>query len=99
MTEMKQFFAHGKESGPWGTRIRILATIAEEAGFSVESPDYSDLNDPDERAHLLAAFLANEGPVVLAGSSMGGYVSVLAAESPQVAGLFLMATALFIPGY
>ena len=51
-------FAHGQESGPWGTKITALAEAAQALGWAVESTDYRvlpDKNDPDARvAHLLA---------------------------------------------
>ena len=40
---MKSFFAHGKESGPWGSKILHLAEGAKKMGLEVESPDYRDL--------------------------------------------------------
>lgn len=46
-------FAHGKVSGPWGSKIKHLATIAERYGCKVLSPDYSNLLDPDARVQLL----------------------------------------------
>ncbi|HCL11884.1 MAG TPA: alpha/beta hydrolase, partial [Alteromonas sp.] len=33
---MKVIFSHGKESGPWGTKIRVLANIAEEMGCQIQ---------------------------------------------------------------
>ena len=51
---MKVYFSHGKESGPWGTKIRRLAPIAEAAGYRVESIDYTDTMDPDRRAARLS---------------------------------------------
>ena len=42
-------FAHGKESGPWGSKIKHLAAIAERHNCKVLSPDYSDLMNPDAR--------------------------------------------------
>lgn len=93
-------FAHGKESGPWGSKIRHLATIAEEFGAQVLSPDYSDLSDPDERvARLLAMPLPAHDRLVLVGSSMGGYVSTVASQVLRPSALFLMAPAFYIPGY
>ena len=38
---MKIYFAHGKESGPWGSKIKRLAGIAEDLGCAVESIDYT----------------------------------------------------------
>lgn len=93
-------FAHGKESGPWGRKITHLAEVAGRRGWRVESPDYSFTQDPDERvAHLLSLALGDTTPLVLAGSSMGGYVSAVVSNHWHPAGLFLMAPALYMPGY
>lgn len=93
-------FAHGKESGPWGSKIKYLAEIAQAKGCKVLSPDYSDLSDPDARVRrLLTMELLPYDRLVLVGSSMGGYVSTLASLSLKPAGLFLMAPAFYMPGY
>lgn len=93
-------FAHGKESGPWGSKIRHLAEIARGAGAEVLSPDYQDLPNPDERvARLLSLDIPAHDRLILVGSSMGGYVSVVASATLQPAGLFLMAPAFYMPGY
>lgn len=94
------YFAHGKESGPWGRKISALAAVARSLGWAVESPDYQFTQDPDERvAHLLALAPESDGPLVLVGSSMGGYVSAVASRSLAPQGLWLMAPAVGIPGY
>jgi len=73
---MKVYFSHGKESGPWGSKIERLAAIAKHAGCSVESIDYTDISDPDVRVErLLTEIAAETEPLLLVGSSMGGYVS------------------------
>lgn len=93
-------FSHGKESGPWGSKISALAAVAEKEGFAVESIDYTDLSDPDARVRRLVERCAGEtGPVVLVGSSMGGYVATVASQTVKPAGLFLMAPAVHLPGY
>ncbi|MFT5658862.1 MAG: putative esterase [Gammaproteobacteria bacterium] len=97
---MKVIFSHGKESGPWGFKIKRLAAIAEHQGCLVESIDYTDLMVPDQRVERLLKVLGNEAePVVLVGSSMGGYVSLVASESVATTAVFLMAPALYIPGF
>lgn len=97
---MKVYFSHGKESGPWGTKIKRLARIAENMGCAVESVDYTDLMDPDLRIARLLELLAGEADnFVLVGSSMGGYVSLLASGSVDAKAVFLMAPALYMPGY
>jgi alpha/beta superfamily hydrolase len=97
---MKIYFSHGKESGPWGTKIKRLAKVAEGMGCTVESIDYTDLMDPDLRVERLLKVLAEEkDSFVLVGSSMGGYVSLVASEAVDAKAVFLMAPALYIPGY
>ncbi|MBI2383474.1 MAG: alpha/beta fold hydrolase [Gammaproteobacteria bacterium] len=93
-------FAHGKESGPWGTKITHLAQTARARGFEVVSPDYSHTPDPRRRVEqLLAAAPAARRNLVLVGSSMGAYVSAMACAALQPQGLFLMAPALYFPGW
>jgi predicted esterase len=93
-------FAHGKESGPWGSKMKHLAQIAEQFGANVLSPDYSALQNPDARVqHLLSLPLAPHSKLILVGSSMGGYVSTVASETLKPAGLFLMAPAFYLEGY
>ncbi len=93
-------FSHGKETGPKGRKITCLSTIAEELGFRVMSLDYQDLPDPDARVkRLLETDLGDCSSLVLAGSSMGGYVAAVAAKSLRPSGLFLMAPAFYLPGY
>jgi len=97
---MNVYFSHGKESGPWGFKIKRLAEIASRAGCRVESIDYTDLMDPDLRVDRLQAVLEKEpGEFVLVGSSMGGYVSLVASETFAAKAVFLMAPALYIPSF
>ncbi|WP_293266068.1 YqiA/YcfP family alpha/beta fold hydrolase [Neptunomonas sp.] len=96
---MKVYFSHGKESGPWGSKIKRLASIAKEYGYSVDSIDYSDILDPDLRVERLINLLNDEeDDFLLVGSSMGGYVSLVAAERLDTIGVFLLAPALFVSG-
>lgn len=93
-------FAHGKESGPWGTKITQLAEVAKRRGYEVLSPDYSHTHDPHERvAHLRQLAPAATKTLVLVGSSMGGYVSAMACAELRPQALFLMAPALYFPGW
>ncbi len=93
-------FSHGQESGPWGTKIRAMASTAQAEGWAVESIDYQGMPDPRARASRLIDW-CNERSVrpVLVGSSMGGFVSVAAAEAVKARGLFLLAPALYLPGF
>lgn len=93
-------FAHGSESGPWGTKIRVLAEIARGRGWTVESLDYQGLDDAQARVARLADHCRRYGqPMALAGSSMGGFVAATVAAQLPMRGLFLMAPAFFVPGY
>lgn len=99
---MKVIFSHGKESGPWGSKIRRLATVAEQLSCTVDSIDYTDLINPEQRVERLSALLQQESePVILVGSSMGGYVSVVTALQckAKIKGVFVLAPALYMPGY
>ena len=92
-------FAHGMESGPWGTKIKALAKVAEGAGWAVDSRDYRATKDPDERARMLLADPPRADRLVLVGSSMGGYVSAMACEQLEPDGLMLIAPALYFQKY
>lgn len=93
-------FSHGKESGPWGSKIKSLAKVAEKCGFAVESIDYRGIADPDERvSKLLAWSPVVAGGLVLVGSSMGSYVAAVAATKIEPDGLFLLAPAIAVPGF
>tara|TARA_B100001079_G_scaffold245698_1_gene233805 strand:+ start:1240 stop:1764 length:525 start_codon:yes stop_codon:yes gene_type:complete len=92
-------FSHGKESGPWGTKITRLAESARTLGYRVTSIDYQGEDDPLARLDTLLAHNPQGTPLVLVGSSMGGYVSAMAAGRLHTAALFLMAPALYIDGY
>ena len=93
-------FAHGKESGPWGTKISHLANTAKRRGYEVISPDYSHTHDPHARVAQLLQLAPKAGrSLVLVGSSMGGYVSAMACAALRPQALLLMAPALYFPGF
>ena len=93
-------FSHGKESGPWGTKIAALADIARAEGYEVESVDYRGIEDPHARVTRLLAYCRDfQGRLVLVGSSMGGHVSTAGSRLLRTAGLFLMAPAFYVPGF
>ncbi|MCS4234165.1 hypothetical protein ACTUVK_000736 [Stenotrophomonas rhizophila] len=94
--------SHGFESGPDATKVTALAEVAQRLGWTHERPDYTDLDAMrevssvgDVRARLQrllarATEAAAEGPVVLAGSSLGAYISAIASLQVPTRGLFLM---------
>ncbi|MCC7634941.1 hypothetical protein [Stenotrophomonas rhizophila] len=94
--------SHGFESGPDATKVTALAEVAQRLGWTHERPDYTDLDAMrqvssvgDVRARLQrllgrAGAAAAQGPVVLAGSSLGAYISAIASLQVPTGGLFLM---------
>lgn len=95
--------SHGFESGPDATKVTALAETAQRLGWTHERPDYTDLDAKREVSELgdvharierllgLARDAAARGPLVLAGSSLGAYVSGLVSLQVPTRGLFLMA--------
>jgi alpha/beta superfamily hydrolase len=65
----------------------------------VLSPDYSHTHDPQERVAQLLKLAPRAQRLVLVGSSMGGYVSAMACAALKPHALFLMAPALYFPGW
>ena len=95
--------SHGFESGPDATKVTALAEAAERLGWSHERPDYTDLDARREVSELgdvparlqrllqLAQAAAARGPLVLAGSSLGAWISAQVSLQVPPCGLFLMA--------
>lgn len=93
-------FSHGKESGPWGSKITAMAAVVRDLGVDVESVDYRGLDDPRDRVRKLIGVGAPlKNRLLLVGSSMGGYVSAAAAGALGARGLFLLAPAFYMAGY
>ncbi len=93
-------YHHGKDSIPWGEKTYAMTEVAKRQGYEFESIDYTVTNDPDQRAkQLLEMDLSNYDELVFVGSSMGAYVSTVAAEKFKPRALFLMAPAFYLPGY
>ena len=80
-------FSHGKESGPWGTKITALAEVARVRGWAVESVDYRGLDRVEARLEALhAACRGLSAPTVLVGSSLGGWLAAAASAGVLVRG-------------
>ena len=93
-------FSHGKESGPWGSKITAMAEVARALTLDVVSVDYRGMDDPLARVGKLVHVVSGlSAPPVLVGSSMGGYVSAAAASRVRVRAIFLLAPAFYIPGF
>jgi pimeloyl-ACP methyl ester carboxylesterase len=94
------YFSHGQESGPWGTKIRAMAETVRSLGCRVESVDYQGIGDPTERvARLVEECRHVPEPLILVGSSMGGYVATAAAAEIGAVGLFVLAPAYYMEGF
>jgi len=95
--------SHGFESGPDATKVTALAEVAGRLGWSHERPDYTDLDARRDVSELgdvparlerllgLARAAAARGPLLLAGSSLGAWISGRVSLEVPVAGLFLLA--------
>lgn len=93
-------FSHGKESGPWGSKITAMAEVARALRFDVVSVDYRGIDDPLQRVEELVRSVSPlSAPPVLVGSSMGGYVSAAAVSRVPVRAIFLLAPAFYMPGF
>jgi len=104
---MKPFLvlSHGLHSSPDATKVSALADIAQAQGFSSARPDYRDLDASgdvrriEERIARLVEHAPKDAPVILAGSSMGAFISGFASLQLNCVGLFLMALPVAIPGF
>jgi predicted alpha/beta-hydrolase family hydrolase len=95
--------SHGFESGPDATKVTALAEVAGRLGWSHERPDYTDLDSRRDISDLgdvaarlqrlldVALARAGQGPLVLAGSSLGAWIAGRVSLQVPTAALFLMA--------
>lgn len=97
--------SHGSDSGPEATKVSALARVAESMGWTTSRPDYREEDQlgyagcvPPRVARLVGAMHAAPRPLLLAGSSMGAFVSGLASLRAPCDGLFLVALPIDIPG-
>lgn len=97
--------SHGTDSGPGATKVGALARVAEVRGCTTSWLDYRDDDRlgyagaaPARVERLVAAMQGAPRPLVLAGSSMGAFVSGLASLRAPCDGLFLVALPIDIPG-
>lgn len=90
-------YLHGFASSPASRKALFFASRLQEEGVGVEIPalDGGDFASLTVTAQLKTiATLAGENPVVLIGSSMGGYLAALhAARNPRVERMVLLAPA------
>lgn len=99
--------SHGLNSGPDATKATAIAQACDLLGYSFECMDYRDLDalmpplgDVEARIErLLSAVRTVRGSVILAGSSMGAFISAQVSLRAPVQGLFLMAPPISLEGY
>lgn len=97
MSKGHVILSHGLNSSPAATKVTAMAAVAESLGWTTERPDYSDLDSSgdilklhDRLERLLQSARAVNGPLVLAGSSMGAFISALASLQVECLGLHLL---------
>jgi predicted alpha/beta-hydrolase family hydrolase len=101
--------SHGLDASPDASKAVALAEAARHLGWTEERPDYrpfdadrrrSNLGEVEARiSHLCGLASRCKGPLVLAGSSMGAFVSARVSLEVPVAGLFLMAPPVWLEGF
>lgn len=101
---MTVYLSHGLESGPGALKVQALKGIAEQVeDCEPVIMDYRGMAEPQQRLrHLLATISTrNDHPAncVLAGSSLGGWLSAAVSAQQEVLGCFLLAPALGLPSY
>ncbi|MEH6562856.1 MAG: YqiA/YcfP family alpha/beta fold hydrolase [Marinobacter sp.] len=98
------FLSHGLESGPGGTKIQALKALAETFdNVQAHAIDHRSSKDPAVRLAQMNDAISASGAapenIILAGSSMGGWVCAQASAQTPVLGCFLLAPALALPSY
>lgn len=98
--------SHGLQSSPEATKATALAKVAQSLGWNHEIPDYRDLDAVSELGDVLSRIerlkelaTGKSLPLVLAGSSMGAFISARVSMEMPLTGLFLMAPPVQLKGY
>ncbi len=84
-----------------GTKIPAMAEVGQDRGCELESVDYRGIDLTGERVESWSrrsVGLVREG-LSWSDRSMGGHVAAAASAQLDVAGLFLIAPAFYMPGY
>lgn len=94
---LRVLYLHGFASGPGSRKAQFFAARLRDLGFSVEIPDLAEGQFEQltiTRQLKLLESLARNEPVIIIGSSLGGYLAALyAARHPEVDRLILLAPA------
>ena len=103
-TRYHVFLSHGRESHPNARKMQALKAVADSFhGVTTVVLDHQATKDPAERLAQMNAAIQNSGVspdnVILAGSSMGGWVCAQTASAMPVLGCLLLAPAFGMPTY
>ncbi|MBL1273306.1 MAG: pimeloyl-ACP methyl ester carboxylesterase [Marinobacter maritimus] len=103
-TSIHIFLSHGLESGPGSTKIQALKILAETFDkVQAHAIDHRSSKDPAVRLTQMQNAIEASGAlpenIILAGSSMGGWVCAQTSAQMPVLGCFLLAPALAMPAY
>ncbi|XKH60425.1 alpha/beta hydrolase [Halomonas sediminis] len=98
------YLSHGLESGPGAMKMQAMKEVVEALdGCEAVVMDYRGMSSPSERLqHLLATLEqrhADPMQCIMAGSSLGGWVSAAASARHPLLGCFLLAPALGLDRY
>lgn len=97
MTKGTVLLSHGLHSGPRAGKVRYLSQVATAAGWEARVVDCEGVMEPAERVRRLARDAAGaQPPLVLAGSSLGAWVSLAASARLRPAALLLIAPAVYL---
>lgn len=101
---MTVFLSHGLESGPGALKIQALKGVAEHVDdCEPVVMDYRGMSEPAARLSHLRETLNARGDdpsrCILAGSSLGGWISAARSAETPMLGCFLLAPALGMPRY
>ena len=96
---MNYLYLHGFASSPQSTKARYIQKKFAELGLALHVPDlnltdFSTVTLSDQLAYLNLTYLNDNEPLVVIGSSLGGFLAVqLAAQNPLVQKIVLFAPA------
>jgi pimeloyl-ACP methyl ester carboxylesterase len=96
---MNYLYLHGFASSPQSTKARYMQKKFAELGLALDVPDlnltdFSTVTLSEQLAHLNLTYLSNGEPMVVIGSSLGGFLAIqLAAQNPLVEKIVLLAPA------
>ena len=96
---MNYLYLHGFASSPQSTKARYMQQKFKQLGLTLHTPDlnltdFSTVTLSEQLDYLNRTYLNNNQPLVVIGSSLGGFLAVqLAAQNPLVQKLVLFAPA------